>query len=429
MTSFACILCVTIAIALAFNSRRSEAVVMVAATVPFSLPLLIDAYARVCASSGKVPKAVSHFAGAACFLACLISVISFSLGQVTGFFFARIELVVLFMALFMWLSLATVTFCDGKHAISGERRAHERDGAERGRGQTFVLIAVVVAVLLIAVVTSQFGFSPLACRHECNVSAGNMKNNSNNGTLRMMTWNLLLGHTYTGRDNTACVAKVVEKLGADVAGLQESDPLPVMWGSKDVMGSIEAQLSGYRAQDGILPIKSTLGVGVVSQLPVLGHEGKLLGVEKDVQTPHYGYTRTVFDIGLGDRQLHVINVHAVYKNWTIGNLTHLSEEHMQEIARVANLSSGALGNPVVVMGDFNLNPEESQLDWLWAAGLKCGFHGDRKASSHSTLLNRFANVDHIFYKNLKLSKAFVADEIGRISDHYPVVADFQVTGL
>ena len=402
---------------------------MMAATLPFSLPLLIDAYSRACISSGKLPKSISHLIGATFLLVYLISVISFSLGQVTSFFFARIDLVILFLAIFVWLSLATVACCDGKHAITGDKRQLEREGRQKSKGQTFVLLVVMVTSLLIVVVTSQLSSSPLTCRNQCDISLDNLRESSKYKTLRLMTWNLLLGHTYTGRDNTACVAKVIENLGADVAGLQESDPLPVFWGSKDVMGSIEARLSGYQSQDGVLPIKSTLGVGVVSKLPVLGHEGKLLGVEKDVQTPNYGYTKTVFDIGLGDRQLHVINVHAVYKNWTIGNLTHLSEEHMQEISRVANLSSGVYSNPVVVMGDFNLNPEESQLDWLWAAGLKCGFHRNRKASSHSTLLNRFANVDHIFYKNLQLSKAFVADTIGRISDHYPVVADFKITGL
>ena len=107
----------------------------------------------------------------------------------------------------------------------------------------------------------------------------------------------------------------------------------------------------------------------------------------------------------------------------------MSEKHIQEISRVANLSSGVHSNPVVVMGDFNLNPEEPQLDWLWEEGFKCGFHRNRKASSKSTLLNRFANVDHIFYKNLQLSNAFVVDEIGNISDHYPVVADFKTSDL
>ena len=146
--------------------------------------------------------------------------------------------------------------------------------------------------------------------------------------------------------------------------------------------------------------------------------------------PHYGYTKTVFDVGLEDRNLHVINVHSVYKNWTAirktGDLTYLSQVHIEAIATIANCSIGHHVNPVVVMGDFNLNPYEAELDTLLDAGFKFSLYGNRRIRGPSTLLNRVAYVDHIFYKNLKLDKAFVINEIGNISDHYPVVADFKI---
>ena len=332
------------------------------------------------------------------------------------------------MAFSMCLSLVTVAFCEGKNAITKVMQQQVEMPNKRRKFQHFVLLVVMATVLLITFVTSQLNLSPLTCRKNCTVSTGHLREIPENGKLRLMTWNLLLGHTFTGRDNTACVAKVIRNLGPDIVGLQESDPLSVFWGGKDVLGSVEAQLPRYKSLDGVNPVKSTLGVGVLSKLEVLTHENHLLSEEKDVQLPHYGYTKTVFDVGLEDKYLHIVNVHSVYKNWTSagksGNLTRLSKVHIEAVARVANSSVGHHGNPVVVMGDFNLNPYETELDTLLAAGFKFSLYGNRKILGPSTLLNRVAYVDHIFYKNLKLDKAFVVDEIGKVSDHYPVVADF-----
>ena len=128
-----------------------------------------------------------------------------------------------------------VAFCDGKNAITDDKR-QERKGTQQAKTQTFVLSVFMVTALVIALVTPQSNLSPLTCSNNCKIFTDNLKKIPKNGTLRLMTWNLLLGHTYTGRDNTACVTKVIENLGADVAGLQESDPLSVFWGSEDVLG-------------------------------------------------------------------------------------------------------------------------------------------------------------------------------------------------
>jgi len=428
VTSLICFSCVTIATILALNSLKSESIVIIAATLPISIYILVDYYVIASNNGGNFPKAVSHFIGATFFVAYLISCISFSLNQVTSFFFARIDYVIILMALSIFLSLATVAFCEGKKAITEVNQQQVEKPSKGRKGQHFILFVVMVTVLLIAFMTSQFNVSPLTCRKNCTVSTNHLREIPENGTLRLMTWNLLLGHTFTGRDNSACVDKVIKNLGADVVGLQESDPLSVFWGGKDVLGSIEAQTSGYQSLDGVNPVKSTLGVGVLSKLRVLTHENSLLSEEKGVLLPHYGFTKTNFDVGLEKRNLYVINVHSVYKNWTAvrktGGLTRLSRVHMEAIARVANSSVGRHGNPVVVMGDFNLNPYEAEMDVLLDTGFKFSLHGNRKIRGPSTLLNRVAYVDHIFYRNLNFVKSFVVDEIGDISDHYPVVADF-----
>jgi len=76
-----------------------------------------------------------------------------------------------------------------------------------------------------------------------------------------------------------------------------------------------------------------------------------------------------------------------------------------------------------------LNPYEPQLDPLWKkANLKCVFHERRQLIQETTLLNRFGNVDHIFYRNLDLIQGKVVSNVGKVSDHYPILADFVMPG-
>ena len=82
--------------------------------------------------------------------------------------------------------------------------------------------------------------------------------------------------------------------------------------------------------------------------------------------------------------------------------------------------------PVIVMGDFNLNPNESQLDVLHKLGFQSALHKQRRLNFPSTLRNRFAVVDHIFYRGLNLSESRTVVETEDMSDHLPVIAYFKL---
>ena len=106
-------------------------------------------------------------------------------------------------------------------------------------------------------------------------------------TIRMMSYNVLLGRQLTGRDNTACVSEVIEHYRPSILALQESDPLPAFLGGKDLLGALQSRFagSGYTSHQGVEPMKSSISVAVVTSLTMVSHSAHLLAEGLPNTTP------------------------------------------------------------------------------------------------------------------------------------------------
>jgi len=249
--------------------------------------------------------------------------------------------------------------------------------------------------------------------------------------ITFMSWNILLGHDMDGKGNLPCVSSAINVVKPDVVALQESDALPSYWGGKDALGYL-AHATDYRAYHGVPPLKSSLGVGLLTNFKVVEHRVSILPSSPSVKVPHYSLTETVINISSTvvsnethpEQQLiHVFNVHAVYKNWTGMGARNISQMQMNEIAK--RIQIVPTRQPLVLLGDFNLNPFEKELDVFYELGLKSALHPARKDFHRSSLLNRHAFVDHIFFRGLELVKSELLEETGRMSDHLPILARFR----
>lgn len=318
---------------------------------------------------------------------------------------------------------------------------------------SFLLLISLFATLLSLIKAGCFDTHSI-----CDAARNNSRGNHSHYDVRVLSWNILLGHTYTGRDNLDAVSNVAEAYNPDFLALQEATGHTPYWGGKDVFGFLQSQ--GCRKSSArVNPKNGSLEVGIFSTFPIYSTEALTLP-NRDVKSlPTYTIAKiTSFipdEFGVNtSAKLHVYTVHAVYKNWTCSRETQLSCEQMKFIRR--DIESLPRSEPVILMGDFNINPSEPELD-TWFRG-ELGFKSAlwperpparrffnyscdtmprwdadicdcdcRDASSDppkTTLLNRKAAVDHIFYRGLVLRNASILDTVGTVSDHYPVMADF-----
>ena len=242
----------------------------------------------------------------------------------------------------------------------------------------------------------------------------------------VFSWNLLFGHDKLGRDNLPCIAEVLKVLQPDVTAVQESDSLPPYWGGKDILGYLAGSL-GISAYVGVEPLKSSLGVGFLTSFEVVNHQRYVLEEDEDRTLPHYSLLQ--IDCIINNEIVAIFNLHAVFKNWTATEenpspYANLSAAQMLFIAEKANQTS--LTRPTIVMGDFNLNPMESELDIFFDMGFENALITDRNVLPPATINNRFAVIDHIFFKGLELLASAVINTTATISDHFPIMARFQL---
>src|SRR5690348_2305902 len=108
------------------------------------------------------------------------------------------------------------------------------------------------------------------------------------------------------------------------------------------------------------------------------------------------------------------------------------------MAFVADKVTAAMSvGPVVLLGDFNIEPHESPLDIIFALGLRHAAMDFLHLRRNDSLagLKKFprteavsqTHIDHVFYTgaSLDLLDWHVNDDGGKISDHLAVSVDFR----
>ena len=364
------------------------------------------------------------FGGVVLFILHLM-MISFTNTNLTTALLARMPLIFLIHVLLVCVSFITAEFFKLNKHFFIEFPKKSNENVKKLKVATkigFTLLSFIIALIVnISVKTSL-----LHCKKTINFkSSYSIPNN----TIRIMSYNLLLGHNYNGgRDNSACVAEIVNTLQPHVIAFQESDPLLAVWGGKDNLDSIIKQLKplGYELQGGLSARTPSFGVGLFSKLKLISHEAQLLPKPKNSGIPNYAFTNTKYILEDKSKVLHVISAHVGYKNWTDPPSNDLTALHTKKLVDVVNLTSNTT-EPVILLGDFNLQPYEIELAKFWDdSKMKSAIYPYRKPLNQSSILDTWGNLDHIFYKNLNLKfSGRIMSEIGPVSDHLPVTAVFE----
>ena len=242
--------------------------------------------------------------------------------------------------------------------------------------------------------------------------------------IRVVTYNIHRGKGLDGRVKPARIAEVLGEIDADVIALQEVVCGTEAGGEAD-QGRFVAEALGFNYQLGENRKLNGAAYGNValSRFPlraVTNHDLSIEGYERR------GALHT--DVALTDAEvLHVFNIHL--------GTAFLERRH--QARRLSELKTGLLHNeelkgPKIVLGDFN----------EWTQGLATQMLGShlksvdiRKYLGRSKTYPAFMPVmhlDHIYYDGplellgLRLHrtrKAIMA------SDHLPLVAEFEHTGL
>ena len=392
-----------------------------------------------CMFSYIFPGLVALFSG----IGILLSHLTFAMfvnPQISSIFIGRMDIILSYHAIIVIMSVI-ITTALGKLLIMYEQ-TKRKNVSHSLSSLTCIKFTSTPRPLLLAMLTMCFALMGIASNgnvfftkhclqqhttvYQRIASVYGDSNRSTDNSFSVLSWNILLGHDIYGRDNLPCVGKVLALFKPDVIGLEESDALPLYWGGKDILYYLSHYL-GIQSYPGVHPLLSSLGVGILTARNVTSHHSYLLPVEDDEKLPHYSLIRV--DCELNNHSLTVFNVHAVFKNWTATPnnrcpYANLSAKQVDFIAKqVKNIDKQ---QPVIIMGDFNLNPNEPQLDVLYNMGFKNALHKNRDLHPPSTLTTRFAIIDHIFYRGLNLTSSRTIVETDGISDHFPVMAYFQL---
>ena len=397
------------------------------------------------------------------FLSCCLSVIAFFAGlsflvshvilvlfvnpQITMLFLGRMNIILAYLVLVIVASLTISTIINRIFHIC-QREVYKNcrsDPFDQSNicndslsfSYSFCQRATLIVLLLFCLVFITLGcsirpvFTARQCLHTHEDSLQQVmkfygSSNYSTNTFSVLSWNILLGHDKYGKDNMPCVAETLQLIQPDIIGLEESEALPPYWGGKDIPAYLSNFL-GIKTYLGVHPLKSSLGVAFLTNRPVTKHHSYLLPVFDSDKLPHYSLVR--IDTIVNNHSVTIFNVHAVYKNWTatknnVCPFANTSKKQMNFIAQKVLAIDQT--QPIVIMGDFNLNPNESQLDILHKLGFQSALHRRRDLRPPSTLRNRFAVVDHIFYRGLILSESRTVIETEDISDHNPVIAYFRL---
>lgn len=171
--------------------------------------------------------------------------------------------------------------------------------------------------------------------------------------LRVATWNLLVGNVPPGE-----LVETILEQDLDIITLEELTPA-----AADAIGADPAVSARFPWRI-LHPVEGSAGLGILSTMPMT-----------EIPDPDAIWSSTVADVALPTGgTVHVIGYHARPPRWAAGLPgVVLYDPAMRDadIDHLGDLVDGLAktGDPVLVMGDLNLTPNEVAYDDLIARGL------------------------------------------------------------
>ncbi len=226
--------------------------------------------------------------------------------------------------------------------------------------------------------------------------------------LRVMTYNLHNGFNTDGYLGLEQLAGVIEQSRPDILALQEVSRGWLVSGRADMLGWLSHRLgmpyvSGPTAD-------AYWGNAVLSRYPIISYQNHELP-PRDLFILR-GFTRVGIDLGDG-RELQVIATH-------FHHIEDDSEIRVQQAREIIAYWNGA--GDTIILGDFNAEPDSTEMAMLFAAGLvDAAALGQSSPSDTFHADAPFQRIDYILVSpDLAVGEVFVPATTA--SDHLPVIA-------
>ena len=373
--------------------------------------------------SNKFQNGITISFGSFIVLLLFIAVVSFTQPSITSIFLGRMDII---LGIKIACLCVSVIFGEVLQSKTSLEKTVE-DQPKKYKSEAVTRFVFVLSTFLICLVLERTTATTLL---PCSKLDGKLKPVSlkGNSSVSVVTYNVLMGQTMTAKENSRCVARILDHYKPNIVAFQESEPINLNNGNKDYLKSIKRILPSYEIQEGVDLKNGYMGVNLLSNLKVHSHTAGLLPATSLPSSafPRYGYTKTVYEIESWNKKLLVISAHVIYKDLADPPADETAAEQIKFLVELSKDASSP-DDPVIVLGDLNLNPDQKELFPLWDdANFESALNPDRKFHNESTALYGFVNIDHVFYKNLKLaSPVDVLSEVGDIADHLPVMAEFE----
>lgn len=251
-----------------------------------------------------------------------------------------------------------------------------------------------------------------------------------NPRVKVLTYNIASGIDVSGNLNINRIANVIKETGADIIGLQEVD---INWGDRsDYMNQAELLAQALDMYAFFAPIyeeapikkdevRRQFGLLVLSKYPIIraiNHEMTRLSTQESEAKPKLqpGFLEALIDVEGNEVSFYV--THLDYRVDPIVRETQVAEM-LETIPHHSN---------VILMGDFNAEPSAAELQSLFVRFRDSwnGLDGKNQVSSNTfPVPEATKRIDYILSShNLNVSNVHVIKSDA--SDHFPVVADFEI---
>ncbi|MDN4186231.1 MAG: endonuclease/exonuclease/phosphatase family protein [Dehalococcoides mccartyi] len=230
------------------------------------------------------------------------------------------------------------------------------------------------------------------------------------GTLRIMTYNLHNGFNTQGKLDLEALARVIEDSGADVVALQEISRGWVISGRVDMLEWLAQRLNMHFAFGATAG--EYWGNAILSKYPILDTHN--VSLESEGLPIKRGYLNAVLDLGV--RYLYLAATH----------LHHVPEEGEVRVIQAEELADFWHHAPsTVIMGDFNAEPDSTEIAILRQAGFSDSLEGHTSVLTYHAA-DLYQRIDYIWASpDIEYLDSYTVFSLA--SDHLAIIADIRLS--
>lgn len=211
-------------------------------------------------------------------------------------------------------------------------------------------------------------------------------------------------------------AKELKRLNPDFLGLNEVMNEGDDEEYTDQVGFFCKKLgwNGFFGLGDMIDGNNPFGNAILTKYPILEVENFHIPDPEDKSEPAYYESRCVIRA--------TVDIDGVEVCWLVCHMGLAKLERVNAVELITLLIDST-DKPIILMGDFNVEPDDEVLDPIRERLLDTAdlFEGARECTYPSD--KPFKKIDYIFFRGLECTEAYTLHDV--IADHLPVVANFE----